>query len=173
MRLLVLFFSFTAASVTAASDSFTIIRDGKEYRCHASGGGGNPNPDAARKCAEAAFRGPFSDQQSIELCQGARDNGPAECGELAYTGPFSTNQSVTLCKGTRLGTGPAICALKAYRGPFSSNQAVELCTRYGTEATADCALEAYRGPYSSDEAVRLCKAGPHSRMSVAPELAKK
>jgi hypothetical protein len=119
------------AAGAAHADSFTIIQNGKEYTCTPSTA---ENPGGAIECAEKAYAGPFSKDESTRLCQGAS------------------------------GVGPAECALKAYAGPFSKDESIELCIRTGTVANADCAIRAYAGPYSKDEAIQLCKVGAPALM---------
>lgn len=115
------------------------------------------DPSNAANCANKAYAGPFTKDQSTQLCSGANNSAPADCAILAYSGPFSADESVNLCTGA-YSTGPAICANKAYSGPFTKAQSLELCSsRYATEATANCAINAYSGPYNTDEAVNLCK----------------
>ena len=141
----------------ASADSFTIIRDGKEYLCEQRG---PTNPIDSVECANKAYSGPFSRDEAQELCSGARSIAPADCGIKAYSGPFSRVEAVQLCKRART-IGPADCAVKAYSGPFSRVEAVELCSGNGSVANADCAIKAYAGPYSREEAVRMCKEQPH------------
>lgn len=120
------------AQTLLADDSFIVYRDGKEYVCRPS----NSNPGGAIDCAEKAYNGPFSRDESTALCQGARDVGPADC------------------------------AIKAYQGPFSRSEALELCRRSGTVSHADCAIKAYQGPYSKAEAIRMCKADPSNMLKM-------
>ena len=127
------------SSTAMADDSFYIQKDGKNYLCQSTTPG-NPNPGGAADCVEKAYAGPFSKDESMTLCQGARDVGPAEC------------------------------ALKVYNGPFSKSEALELCKTRGTIANADCALKAYAGPYSKAESIKLCKADPHSVLRVLNTL---
>jgi len=88
---LALFISFSSF----ADDSFTVIRDGKEYLCQQTG---PLDPIDSAACAQRAYSGPFSSEQSIELCAGSRNTAPAECGIKAYKGPFSVTDAIILCK---------------------------------------------------------------------------
>ncbi len=142
----------TTCSVFA--DSFTTVKDGKNYICTESA---PPSPNGAADCVNEAYHGPFSQAESIRLCTGARNTDPAKCGITAYHGPFSTEQSIQLCQGTRTASGPADCAIAAYHGPFSTEESIELCARNGDMQTYQCAKTAYAGPYSTAEAVQLCK----------------
>ncbi len=144
------------AMETVMADSFTIIRDGKEYLCEQRG---PSNPIDSVECANKAYSGPFSREEAQQLCAGARSIAPADCGIKAYSGPFSRTEAVTLCTRART-IGPADCAIKAYSGPFSREEAVTLCQGNGSIANADCAIKAYAGPYSREEAVRMCKESP-------------
>jgi hypothetical protein len=138
------------------ADSFEIIRDGQSYLCEER----EPSdPGSVIRCAETAYRGPYSRDQSTQLCQGARSEAPAICGIAAYRGPFSIEQSISLCiKASN--NGPVECGVAAYRGPFNIEQSVRLCAQRGTTAHSDCAIQAYRGPYTADEAVELCRTTP-------------
>jgi hypothetical protein len=119
------------AAGAAHADSFKIIKDSVEYTCEPTV---TQNPGIAIECANKAYAGPFSKDESLRLCQGATSVGPAEC------------------------------ALKAYAGPFSKDESIELCARTGTVANADCAARAYAGPYSKDEAIAMCKTGAPALM---------
>lgn len=148
-----------------------------------------PDPNDSVACAEKAYAGPFSRDESIELCQGARGIAPATCAQTAYNGPYSKSEAIQLCKravsnapidcaseaysgpfsrdeSIRLCAqahtkGPVECAKKAYNGPFSRDESIELCAFNGELANAECAIKAYSGPYSKTEAVRMCKSNPH------------
>lgn len=122
---------FLLSASSAFADSFKIIREGQEYICKSTE---VSDPGRVVDCATKAYNGPFSRDESMQLCSGAKDIGPAECG------------------------------IKAYNGPFSRAEALELCQRSGTLANAECAIKAYNGPYSKAEAVRLCKSEPHLMM---------
>lgn len=161
-------------SQSVLADSFTIDKDGKTYMCDQIGG--PTNPASAESCANKAYHGPFSKDQSMILCQGAKSDAPADCAINAYHGPFSIDQSLSLCKGART-VGPSDCAIKAYHGPFSIEQSLRLCTGpYATAANADCAINAYHGPYSMEESITLCKENPQlilrslKIMQSSPEL---
>lgn len=155
MKLLILLTSLLAFQV-AHADSFTIIRDGKEYLCEQRG---PSNPIDSVECANKAYSGPFSREESQQLCAGARSIAPADCAIKAYSGPFSRTEAVELCSRART-IGPADCAAKAYAGPFSRTESVELCRGNGSLANADCAIKAYAGPYSKEESIRMCKESP-------------
>ena len=144
------------AGISASADSFTIIRDGKEYMCELR----NPLPIDPVDCINRAYSGPFSRDEAQQLCVGARSAAPAECGIRAYSGPFSKSESIQLCVQART-VGPAECGIRAYNGPFSKEESVTLCKGNGSLANADCAIRAYNGPYSREEAVRMCKEQPH------------
>lgn len=143
------------ASGSAYADSFVTIRDGREYLCTAT----EPrNPEDALDCVAEAYRGPFSKEESMEICRGATSKAPAICAISAYRGPFSKEESIELCQRATLANGPSDCATTAYRGPFSKEESMQLCKRGGTAANAECAIKAYRGPYSKEESIRLCRA---------------
>jgi hypothetical protein len=153
---LILTVGLLLAASFAQADSFTIIRDGKNYLCEEE----NPviDPGGQVKCIDKAYSGPFSRSESERICAGAHDEGPALCAIKAYGGPFSKEESIGLCVGAR-NVGPAEYAVKAYSGPFSKTESLNLCER-GTLANAECAIKAYAGPYSKEEALRLCKSNP-------------
>lgn len=140
----------------AQADSFTIIRDGKNYLCEEQ----NPviDPGGNLRCVDKAYSGPFSKDEALRLCAGAHDESPALCAIKAYSGPFNRDESLQLCIGAR-SVGPAECAVKAYSGPFNRAESLDLCQR-GTLANVECAIKAYAGPYSREEAIRLCKSNP-------------
>ena len=154
MKFLMVFLAF---EIVHAQDSFTIIRDNKQYACEYTGdqGSGTSGSD----CATKAYSGPFSREESISLCRGANSEAPAECGILAYSGPFSRTEAVQICTGA-YSTDPAECASKAYSGPFSKEESVRLCARSGSIDNADCAIKAYSGPYSKEESITLCSTNP-------------
>lgn len=141
----------------ASADSFTIIRDGKEYLCEQRG---PVDPINSVECANKAYAGPFSRDESTRLCSGARSLAPAECGIAAYSGPYSKSEAVDLCIGARTNNGPIECANKAYSGPFSKAESVSLCSGNGSIANAECAIKAYAGLYTKEEAIRVCKESP-------------
>lgn len=155
MKPLLILVMMLAASV-AFADSFRIIRDGQEYLCSATA---PTTPGGAADCVDKAYSGPFSKEESLRLCQGARSTAPADCALKAYSGPFSKEESIAMCTGAR-STGPIDCYNKAYAGPFTKAESMDLCSGDVTEANAECALKAYAGPYSKAEAIRLCKANP-------------
>ena len=140
----------------ASADSFTIIRDGRNYLCQEQS---SSTPGGAVDCANKAYQGPFSRDESMQLCAGAINTAPADCALKAYQGPFSKTEALQLCTRAR-SIGPADCATKAYQGPFSKDESLNLCQGDSTVANADCALKAYQGPYSKDEAIRMCKNNP-------------
>jgi hypothetical protein len=155
MKLFFLSLSFLL-NQAASADSFTIIRDGQEYLCEQT----TPtNPGGAAECANKAYNGPFSREESARLCAGARNTAPADCALKSYAGPFSKEESLQLCTRART-IGPADCATKAYAGPFSKAESLDLCSGNTTEANATCAIKAYQGPYSKEEAIRMCKNQP-------------
>lgn len=153
---LILTIGLLLAASLAQADSFTVIRDGKNYLCEEQ----DPviDPGGNLRCVDKAYSGPFSKDESIRLCAGAHDESPALCAVKAYNGPFSKEESIGLCIGAR-NMGPAECAVKAYNGPFSKVESLNLCER-GTLANAECAIKAYAGPYSKEESIRLCKSNP-------------
>jgi hypothetical protein len=147
---------FTIMSISqAAIAGIEIIQDGKVYRCEERGPG---NPGGTVDCANRAYSGPYNKEESVRLCQGARNDGPALCGIKAYNGAFNKAQSIDLCIGSR-NEAPADCAQLAYSGPFSASESVQLCSRGGTTQRAECAVKAYNGPYSKAEAIELCSSG--------------
>jgi hypothetical protein len=149
--LLLALFVFSALPLHAQTVE-TII-NGQRYLCTPQA----QDPGGAGRCADVAYRGPFSREEALRLCQGARSDAPAQCALQAYRGPFSTAQAIELCTGA-FTPGPSECALIAYRGPFSVIQALELCSHpAASAATAQCALDAYRGPYTVEEAISLCR----------------
>jgi hypothetical protein len=144
-----------------ASADFSVVQNGVTYFCSAQS---NPSPDGALRCINKAYAGPFSKDESIQLCQGANSTGPADCGLKLYAGPFSKSETLRVCSGA-LSLGPADCALKLYAGPFSKEESIAVCGRLSNIANADCALKAYAGPYSKEESIRLCKSSLHKEMS--------
>jgi hypothetical protein len=154
MKLILTMAIFLVAAM-AQADSFTVIRDGKNYLCEEQG---PIDPGGNLACVNKAYSGPFSKDESVRLCSGAHDESPALCGIKAYGGPFSKDESIQLCIGAR-SNGPVDCAIKAYGGPFSKPESLELC-QGGTLANAECAIKAYAGPYSKPEAIRMCKSNP-------------
>jgi hypothetical protein len=152
----IVLFSLSTLAHSAFADSFDIIRDGRTYRCEESG---PRNPGDAQACADEAYRGPFSREESLRLCAGARSTAPASCANDAYRGPFSKEESINICIGSS-SNSPSDCAKRAYAGPFSKDESVRLCSRNGTLAHADCAIKAYAGPYSKEEAIQLCSNNP-------------
>lgn len=155
MKLLILTMAIFSANLSFA-DSFTVIRDGKEYLCEQRG---PVDPGSGVECANKAYSGPFSRDESQALCAGARSTAPADCGILAYSGPFSKVEAIQLCTHAR-STGPVECAKKAYSGPFSKAESLDLCAGDTSALNADCAAKAYAGPYSKAEAIKMCKYQP-------------
>lgn len=151
---LILSIGLLLAASFAQADSFTIIRDGKNYLCEEQ----SIDPGGPIKCIDKAYSGPFSREEAHRICAGARDEGPALCAIKAYSGSFSREEAINLCIGAR-GLGPIECANRAYSGPFSRDESLGLC-RGGTLANAECAIKAYSGAYSREEALRLCKSNP-------------
>lgn len=148
---------FLLVGAMAQADSFTTVKDGQKYLCESTA----ITSGAAQACTIAAHRGPFSREESIQLCAGARDNSPAECAEEAHAGPFSKEQAIALCTGTRSITGPMDCAARAHSGPFSMEESIRLCSAASDSSPADCAIKASTGLYSKEEAVQLCRNNPH------------
>lgn len=157
------------------ADSFSIVKDGKNYLCTSA----EPrNPGAGAECASEAYAGPFSKDESMLLCAGASSTAPAKCAAQAYSGPCSKQEAISLCTRAQT-TGPVDCFTKAYAGPFSKDESLSLCRDNGSLANADCALKAYAGPYSKAEALRLCKNEPQlmmrslNLMQQSPEIQQK
>lgn len=155
MKLFLILLTLTSACL-ASADSFTVIRDGKNYLCQEQSTG---SPGGAVDCSNKAYQGPFSRDEAMQLCAGAINTAPADCGIKAYAGPFSKAEALQLCTRART-VGPADCAVKAYAGPFSKEESLNLCQGDSTVANADCAIKAYQGPYSKDESIRMCKNQP-------------
>ncbi len=144
-----------ASANADAQDSFDMTQNGRAYRCQAV----SPSPGtggSAVDCADRAYNGPFNRDQSMQLCAGSFNTGPADCAIRAYAGAFNLDQALSLCTGA-YNTGPVDCANRAYSGPFNIPQALQLCSGIGTTALADCAIRAYAGPYTIDESIRLCR----------------
>lgn len=141
------------SSFSISAQTVETIINGQRYLCTPQA----QDPGGAGRCADVAYRGPFTRQEALRLCQGARTDAPAQCALQAYRGPFTTEQAIALCSGA-FTIGPVECALTAYRGPFTITQALELCSHpAASAATSQCALDAYRGPYSVEEAISLCR----------------
>jgi hypothetical protein len=154
------FASFTTAA--RADDSFEIVKNGQTYLCTAEA----TDPNGAVECVNKAYSGPFSKDESLRLCAGARSTAPADCAIKAYNGPFSKDEALRLCTGAVLSTGPADCATAAYAGPFSKDESLRLCAGNSTLATAQCAIRAYAGPYNKEQAIQLCRNGNPALVSV-------
>jgi hypothetical protein len=137
----------------APGDPFEIVQDGYRYRCTAINNG---NPGGVIDCVERAYRGPFTRDESTQLCTGAINTGPADCAINAYSGPFTRSESLALCTGA-YSADPSECAKMAYSGPFTRDESLQLCRRTGTTENAQCAIRAYSGSYSREEALRLCR----------------
>ena len=155
MKFILLFLISTSACF-AFADAFYIDKDGIRYLCQPES---QTSPGGAADCVNLAYSGPFSKDESIKLCAGAKSVAPAQCATKAYAGPFSKTESLALCVGAKT-IGPADCAVKAYAGPFSKIESLNLCAKNGSVANADCAIKAYAGPYSKEEAISLCKENP-------------
>lgn len=141
------------SSFSISAQTVETIINGQRYLCTPQA----QDPGGAGRCADVAYRGPFTREEALRLCQGARTDAPAQCALQAYRGPFTTEQAIALCSGA-FTIGPVECALTAYRGPFTITQALELCSHpAASAATSQCALDAYRGPYSVEEAISLCR----------------
>jgi hypothetical protein len=137
--------------------------DGRLYSCTPREGQTPSNPGGVIDCIDAAYRGPFTRDQSEELCLGARNDAPARCAIAAYAGPFTKDESIKMCKGAR-SNGPIECYVKAYAGPFTKEQSMRLCSiRGATVAHAECAIKAYSGRYTKEEAITLCSGSNKSK----------
>lgn len=148
-----LFIVLSLFSFSALAQVIDIDINGRPYSCTPrSNGGGNQI-----ECVEVAYAGPFTRDESMRLCAGARNDGPARCALKAYAGPFTRDESLNLCTGA-YSVGPADCVIKAYAGPFTRDESLRLCSSpYSSVATADCALRAYSGPYTREESIRMCQ----------------
>ncbi|HEY8272689.1 MAG TPA: hypothetical protein VIG33_17475 [Pseudobdellovibrionaceae bacterium] len=136
----------------AFADSFSIIKDGKNYLCTST----NDTPEASGECIAEAYAGPFFKDEAITLCTGAHSTFPAKCAVKAYAELCTKEESIRLCTGAE-SMGPVECFNKAYAGAFNKDESLTLCKGNGTVVNADCALKAYAGPYSKKEALRICK----------------
>lgn len=147
------------SGLNVLADSFSIIKDGKNYVCTSTDTPQPPPPNngGTIACGNKAYSGPFSKEESIRLCSGALDTGPADCGIKAYAGPFNKEEAIKLCIGTRKALGPADCGIKAYAGPFNKVESIRLCEVTGTTEVAQCAISAYAGPYNKEESIQLCR----------------
>lgn len=116
------------------------------------------DPNGANRCAERAYSGPFSRDEALRLCAGARNEAPAHCAVKAYRGPYTKDESIALCAQATTNDGPIDCAATLFRGPFSREEALRACRRDGDLARAECVVKAYRGPYTKEEAIELCSA---------------
>jgi hypothetical protein len=143
----------TPQAFASGEAPFEILKDGVRFSCTAQS---STASDAPIRCAEKAYQGPFSRDESTSLCARAQSNAPADCARAAYAGPFDKASSIELCRYAT-SDAPVECAKAAYAGPFSSAEAARLCAQYGTRATADCAINAYRGPYTKAQAIALCR----------------
>ena len=160
MKRIILFLSLSFSFAMLSHASIIIEIDGVEHSCLPASDSGTTLETAAT-CANEAYRGLFSRDESLLLCGGARSNAPANCAIEAYRGPFSKEESIAICISA-LTTGPSECAILSYRGPFSKEGSIKLCSSpRASQATAECAIEAYRGPYSKEEAINLCKLNRH------------
>lgn len=113
-------------------------------------------PGNPYECTEMAYRGPYTKEESIKLCDGAKTTAPAECALKAYAGPYTKEESFKLCLKA-VSAGPAECALFAFAGPFTKEESRKLCNfPDATIATAECAIKAFAGIYTRDEALRIC-----------------
>lgn len=170
MRLFIAVFLFCVTAEAVHAQRVDTIINGRRYTCHPADNGPLPPPPPRDPslCANTAYAGPFSRDESLRLCEGAYDDSPARCAIKAYAGPFSKDESINLC--TRAySVGPADCAIKAYAGPFSKTESLQLCgSPYADVATADCAIRAYQGPYSREESIRMCSG--RSSLKSAPSL---
>jgi hypothetical protein len=120
------------------------------------------DPDA---CFDMAYRGPFSKEDSMIICEGAFSDAPALCAIKAFS-RFSRQESIDLCRGA-YSIGPAECVEAAYAGPFSRTESFSLCSSPGaTLQTAQCAIRAFMR-HTKEESIRLCKARSLNEKSVA------
>lgn len=111
----------------------------------------------ARRCAEVAYKGPFTKEEALKLCQGAMNEMPAHCAIRAYSGSFTKEEALNMCIGAT-SMGRIDCVEAAYDGPFTKEESMRLCSHPRADIqTAQCALEAYRGSYTKEEAIRLCQ----------------
>ena len=155
MKTLILILLTMSQLPTLASARDIIIEiNGQKHACRPIDDTTPGNPLA---CIDAAYRGPFSRDESISLCEGAIDEAPAQCALRAYRGIYSREECLQLCTGA-FSEGPIECADLAYSGPFSRDETLSLCAHpRATRAVAQCALEAYRGPYSREQSIKLCR----------------
>lgn len=153
MKAVSLFIFLFSSMLLADSAPFYLEKDGVRFYCAPTAGA---DPTAIANCISKAYSGPFSKDESEDLCQGASSNAPADCALEAYRGPFSKSDSINLCRGAT-SLGPKECATAAYRGPFSSSESIELCKNNGTLENFNCADKLYKGPYSKADSIRLCK----------------
>jgi len=160
------------SALPAFAQRVDIEIEGRPYSCVPREGRPEPRPDGdPSQCANRAYSGPFTREESIRLCEGARDDSPARCALKAYAGPFTREESITICTRAR-SEGPADCALKAYSGPFTRAEAMDLCSSPRADVgTAQCALNAYSGPYTREESIRMCRGSKKGLF--APELLSK
>lgn len=151
--LLIVFLSAPAAN----ADSFTLIRDGKEYQCVATS---PSNPGGNIDCVNSAYSWIFTKEEALQLCQGATTIAPASCAKKAYSYILSREESIQLCQRSTSEEEPLNCFKAGYSWILNRNEALNLCSRNGTTANVDCVKKAYSGIYSKEEALRLCKAQP-------------
>lgn len=155
-------FILLSLSITAFAQRVETVIDGRLYSCTPT----SVNPGGAIDCIDAAYRGPFSREESIQICQGARNDAPARCAIAAYAGPFTRTESVQICRGA-YSNGPVECYARAYAGPFSKDESLRLCSSpSATTANADCALKAYAGVYTREESINLCRTNYKSKISI-------
>lgn len=136
-----------------AVPAFYLEREGIQYLCQATSA---PDPNGNRLCVDKAYAGPFSREDSIQLCRASFSTAPADCAIKMYAGPFSKSETLRAC-ASAISIGPADCAIKLYTGPFSKEETLQVCGRLSTLAHADCALKAYAGPYSKSESIEMCR----------------
>ncbi len=161
-------FLFLSLSLTGFTQTVETTINGVRYSCHPVGGNPGSGYDPIA-CGEVAYRGPFTREEAMRLCAGARSDAPANCAIKAYAGPFSKEESINLCIRA-FSVGPSECALKAYAGPFSKEESLYLCgSPRASVTTADCAIRAYAGPYSREESIRMCKEsyGIHAKLNIS------
>ena len=172
MKFLSAVFLLSLFSNFALAQQVETTIDGETYLCHPAQTSRPTSAGNAIDCINMAYAGPFSREQSVTLCQGARNTGPALCAIKAYAGPFSMEESLRICQGAR-SAGPVDCFMTAYAGPFSREESLNLCKNnpHASAQTAQCAIQAYAGPYSREEALRLCS-GTHKSFQIATSLSK-
>lgn len=153
MKLLLLGLLLILSSQTY-SQVLEIELQGERYSCSPYG-----SPSGGRECYEHAYAGPFSKEESMNLCGGVGTVMPAKCARKAYAGRYTKTQSLELCHRA-LSEGPVDCSELLYSGPFTLSESMSFCSHpTATAQSAQCVLEAYKGPYTKEESLRLCRNG--------------